>query len=80
MPTFLKTWRRSKNFLAFIRLIPRNGLLLGNGDDENLAPLLNVTHCPVKKFGLGEQNAVHGFNLRFGPTATEFEIPALNFI
>src|SRR5450631_1057402 len=68
-----------KTFGHFIRLIPRNGLLLGNGDDVNLKPLLNVTHCPVKKFGLGEGNAVQGFNLRFGPTATEFEIPSFKF-
>jgi UDP-N-acetylmuramate: L-alanyl-gamma-D-glutamyl-meso-diaminopimelate ligase len=68
-----------KSFSHFIRLIPRNGLLLGNGDDANLAPLLNVTHCPVKKFGLGENNSVQAFNLRFGPTATEFEIPSFKF-
>jgi UDP-N-acetylmuramate: L-alanyl-gamma-D-glutamyl-meso-diaminopimelate ligase len=53
--------------------------LLANGDDRNLAPLLNVTHCPVKRFGLGEDNAVHAFNLRFGPTASEFEIPSFKF-
>src|SRR5579862_3137891 len=68
-----------KSFSQFIRLVPRNGLLLGNGDDANLAPLLNVTHCPVKRFGLGADNAVHAFNLRFGPTATEFEIPSFKF-
>ncbi len=68
-----------KTFTHFIRLIPRNGLLLGNGDDANLAPLLNVTHCPVKRFGLAADNAVQGFNLRFGPTATEFEIPSFKF-
>ena len=66
-------------FKYFIRLIPRNGLLLGNGDDANLAPLLNVTHCPVKRFGLGEGNAVQAFNIRYGPTATEFEIPSFKF-
>ncbi|HOC56134.1 MAG TPA: UDP-N-acetylmuramate:L-alanyl-gamma-D-glutamyl-meso-diaminopimelate ligase [Verrucomicrobiota bacterium] len=66
-------------FKYFIRLIPRNGLLLGNGDDPSLAPLLNVTHCPVKRFGLGEANAVQAFNLRFGPTATEFETPSFRF-
>jgi UDP-N-acetylmuramate: L-alanyl-gamma-D-glutamyl-meso-diaminopimelate ligase len=54
-------------------------LLLGNGDDPNLAPLLNVTHCPVKRFGLGEGNAVKAFNLRYGPTASEFEIPSFKF-
>ncbi|MGC9940247.1 MAG: UDP-N-acetylmuramate:L-alanyl-gamma-D-glutamyl-meso-diaminopimelate ligase [Verrucomicrobiota bacterium] len=68
-----------KTFSHFIRLVPRNGLLLGNGDDQNLDSLLNVTHCPVKKFGLGENNAVQAFNLRFGPTATEFEIPSFKF-
>jgi UDP-N-acetylmuramate: L-alanyl-gamma-D-glutamyl-meso-diaminopimelate ligase len=68
-----------KTFSHFIRLVPRNGLLLGNGDDANLAPLLNVTHCPVKRFGLGADNAVQAFNLRFGPTATEFEIPSFKF-
>jgi UDP-N-acetylmuramate: L-alanyl-gamma-D-glutamyl-meso-diaminopimelate ligase len=68
-----------KSFSHFIRLIPRNGLLLGNGDDENLAPLLNVTHCPVKKFGLGENNSAQAFNIRYGPTATEFEIPSFAF-
>ena len=68
-----------KSFSHFIRLIPRNGLLLGNGDDLNLAPLLNVTHCPVKRFGLGESNAVEAFNIRYGPTASEFEIPSFKF-
>jgi len=68
-----------KTFSHFIRLVPRGGLLLGNGDDPNLAPLLNVTHCPVKRFGLGPENAVQAFNLRFGPTATEFEIPSFKF-
>jgi UDP-N-acetylmuramate: L-alanyl-gamma-D-glutamyl-meso-diaminopimelate ligase len=67
------------SFKRLINLVPRNGLLLGNGDDPNLAPLLNVTHCPVKRFGLGEENSVHGFNVRLGPTASEFEIPSFKF-
>ncbi|HKW30124.1 MAG TPA: Mur ligase family protein, partial [Verrucomicrobiae bacterium] len=68
-----------KTFSHFTRLVPRNGLLLGNGDDPNLAPLLNVTHCPVQRFGLGENNKVRAFNIRYGPTATEFEIPSFKF-
>jgi UDP-N-acetylmuramate: L-alanyl-gamma-D-glutamyl-meso-diaminopimelate ligase len=67
------------SFQHFIRLVPRNGLLLGNGDDTRLAPLLNVTHCPVKRFGLDEGNAVQAFNIRYGPTATDFEIPSFKF-
>jgi UDP-N-acetylmuramate: L-alanyl-gamma-D-glutamyl-meso-diaminopimelate ligase len=33
----------------------------------------------VKRFGLGENNAVQAFNIRYGPTATEFEIPSFKF-
>jgi UDP-N-acetylmuramate: L-alanyl-gamma-D-glutamyl-meso-diaminopimelate ligase len=67
------------SFRRFINLIPRNGQLLANGDDPGLAPLLEVTHCPVKRFGLGEANAVRAFNLKFGPTASEFETPSAKF-
>ena len=38
-----------------------------------------MTHCPVKRFGLGDGNAVQAFNIRYGPTATEFEIPSFKF-
>ena len=68
-----------KTFSHFIRLVPRNGLLLGNGDDPSLAPLLHVNFCPVKRFGLGEENAVRATNVRLGPTASEFEIPSAKF-
>ena len=68
-----------KTFSHFIRIVPRNGLLLGNGDDPNLAPLLNVNFCPVKRFGLGENNAVRATNLRLGSSASEFEIPSAKF-
>jgi UDP-N-acetylmuramyl pentapeptide synthase len=79
-PTFSRTSARSKPpSRRLINLIPRNGQLLANGDDPNLAPLLDVTHCPVKRFGLGADNSVHGFNLRYGPTASEFEIPSFKF-
>lgn len=67
------------SFRNLTRLVPRNGLLLGNGDDLNLAPLLHVTHCPVKRFGLGEGNAIQAFNIQYGPTATVFEIPSFKF-
>src|SRR5947208_2214420 len=68
-----------KSFGHMVRLIPRNGLLLANGDDANIASLLNVNFCPVKRFGLGEHNSVRAFNMRYGPTATEFEIPSFKF-
>src|SRR5580698_4747232 len=66
-------------FKRFINLIPRNGQLFANGDDESLAPLLNVTHCPIKRFGLGENNAWRAANLALAPTVTEFEVPSFKF-
>ena len=38
-----------------------------------------MTHCPVKRFGLSEGNSIQAFNIRYGPTATEFEIPSFKF-
>src|SRR5262249_40272273 len=66
-------------FRRLINLVPRNGLLLANGDDPNLAPLLEVHHCPVKRFGLGEANAVRAMNVKLAATASEFEIPSFKF-
>ncbi len=68
-----------KAFSHLIRLVPRNGLLLANGDDPRLAPLLNISHCPVKQFGLGGHNAIRAFNLQLGPTASSFETPSFRF-
>jgi UDP-N-acetylmuramate: L-alanyl-gamma-D-glutamyl-meso-diaminopimelate ligase len=46
-----------KTFSHLIRLVPSNGLLLANGTDENVAPLLDIDFCPVKRFGLsGDQD------------------------
>jgi UDP-N-acetylmuramate: L-alanyl-gamma-D-glutamyl-meso-diaminopimelate ligase len=66
-------------FKRLINLIPRNGLLLANGDDPNLRPLLEKTPCPVKTFGLGEGNAIRAANLKLAATASEFELPSFKF-
>lgn len=67
------------SFKRLVNLVPRNGLLLANGDDPNLAPLLDVPHCPIKRFGLGEGNSIRAFNVKLAPTASEFEIPSFKF-
>ncbi len=67
------------SFKRFINLIPRNGLLLANGDEPNLAPLLAAAPCPVKRFGLGEDNAFRAVNLNLAATASVFETPNHKF-
>jgi UDP-N-acetylmuramate: L-alanyl-gamma-D-glutamyl-meso-diaminopimelate ligase len=61
-------------FKRFINLVPRNGLLLANGDDENLAPLLGIKHCPVKRFGLGEGNDIRAAHLKLEELHSEFQV------
>jgi len=60
-------------------LVPRNGLILGNGDDENLAPILEVKHCPVKRFGLGSGNDYQAQRLHLSPTDSSFELGETRF-
>ena len=68
------------SFRRFINLIPRNGLLLANGDDDNIAPLLKDAPSPVERFGLHDglkaenlRPSVEG--ARFTVGGSEFSIP-----
>jgi UDP-N-acetylmuramate: L-alanyl-gamma-D-glutamyl-meso-diaminopimelate ligase len=67
------------SFRRFIALIPRNGLLLGNGDEPNLSGLLGVRHCPVKRFGLGENNDIRASGLALRPDGSDFQLGDVRF-
>ncbi len=67
------------SFRRLINLIPRSGLLLANGDEPALAPLLEVRHCPVKRFGLGEVNEIRASGLILRETVSEFELGGTRF-
>lgn len=67
------------SFRRFIHLIPRNGLLLANGDEAHLAPLLDVRHCPVKRFGLGAENELKATGLVLKDDSSEFELGGTRF-
>lgn len=53
-----------KTFSHLIRLVPRRGRLVVNGDDPNLAPLLPEAPCPVQRFGLAEGNDLRASAVR----------------
>jgi UDP-N-acetylmuramate: L-alanyl-gamma-D-glutamyl-meso-diaminopimelate ligase len=61
-------------FKRFINLIPRNGLLLANGDEPNLSPLLGIQHCPVRRFGLGCGNEIRATELQFNVQSSKFNL------
>jgi UDP-N-acetylmuramate: L-alanyl-gamma-D-glutamyl-meso-diaminopimelate ligase len=67
------------SFKRVINLVPRNGLLLANGDDENVTGLLRVKHCPIARFGLGEGNDRCAVNLRLEGTRSIFELDGESF-
>ena len=43
-----------KSFRLFVRLVPRNGVVLANGDDPIVREVLEVSCSPVETFGFGE--------------------------
>ena len=62
------------SFRRMVNLIPGNGLLVANGDDLNVAELLEIDHCPVQRFGLGAGNEVRGEALKFSEKGACFEV------
>ena len=67
------------SFRRFIHLSPRNGLLLANGDEANITPLLDVRHCPIKRFGLGVDNELRASGLVLKEDSSEFELGGTRF-
>ena len=67
------------SFRRFIHLIPRNGLLLANGDEANITSLLDVRHCPIKRFGLGVDNELRASGLVLKEDSSEFELGGTRF-
>ncbi len=58
-----------------MRLVPRNGTIVCNGDDENLAPLLEkFDRCPVLRVGTGEHCDVRILHFRETPQGSEFSL------
>ena len=68
-----------KSFSQFIRLIPRNGLLLANGDETNLHGMLDVKHCRVQRFGLSQGNDVRAERIELAGDLSKFSIGGTTF-
>lgn len=66
-------------FRRMVNLIPRNGLLLANGDEPNLAPVLDVKHCPVKRFGLSDANEIRASGLVLKENSSDFHLGDTTF-
>ena len=67
------------SFRHLINIVPRNGLLLANADDANLVPLLGIDHCPVRRFGLGDNSDDLASGLDFSESGSEFRLGDTTF-
>ena len=67
------------SFQRLINIIPRNGLLLANGDEPNLLPLTGVGHCPVRHFGLGNDCDAQADQLLFSESGSTFRLGSAQF-
>ncbi len=67
------------SFQRLINIIPRNGLLLANGDEPNLLPLTGVGHCPVRHFGLGNDCDAQADQLLFSESGSTFQLGSAQF-
>lgn len=61
-------------FSRLLKVVPRNGLALINGDDANCLKAAEGSPCPVKKVGLGESCDLQISGLDYHPTGSKFEI------
>ncbi len=68
------------SFQRLINIVPRNGLLLANGDDANLEPLLGIDHCPVRRFGLGGDCDDLASGLAYNESGSEFRLGDTTFL
>ena len=62
------------SFQRFAKLIPRNGLLLINGDDLILREFLEVRHCPAKSFGLEIENQTRAEHIQLRASGSAFQV------
>ncbi len=54
---YFKTFENIKNsFIKYVKLLPTDGLLVVNGDDNNCLDLLKYVDCTVRTYGIKNKN------------------------
>ncbi|MEC9460860.1 MAG: Mur ligase family protein [SAR324 cluster bacterium] len=63
-----------KSFRQMLRLIPQNGVIAANGDDDNVQDVLKSAYSPVINFGLGEACDVRAVKIEASESGTNFVV------
>lgn len=53
------------SFLKFAQILPKDGLLIANGDDERVRGILKDVHSNITTFGLNEDNDWRAVNINY---------------
>ena len=61
-------------FRRLVNIVPRNGLVLANGDDPNVRAVIADAPCPVKTFGLGPGNDIRATHLELATDHSSFHV------
>jgi UDP-N-acetylmuramate: L-alanyl-gamma-D-glutamyl-meso-diaminopimelate ligase len=61
-------------FSRLLKVVPRNGLALINGDDENCLTAASDSPCPTKKIGFGESCDLRITDVEYLPRGSRFVI------
>jgi UDP-N-acetylmuramate: L-alanyl-gamma-D-glutamyl-meso-diaminopimelate ligase len=68
-----------RSFRQLIAVVPRNGIVLANGDDPNVLDVMRNAHCRVETFGLGENNQWRATDLKQTPAGSAFRVMNSDF-
>ena len=63
-----------KTFRLLLRIIPKKGIIVANGDDENVLNVLESSYSQKITFGFGEDCDFRAVNLNSNVNGTTFEI------
>ncbi|MDB5036434.1 MAG: mpl: udp-n-acetylmuramate:l-alanyl-gamma-d-glutamyl-meso-diaminopimelate ligase [Chlorobi bacterium] len=61
-------------FRRLVNIVPRNGVIVANGDDPNVAAVTGGAFTPVETFGLGEGCLWRAANIEYGAGSTSFDV------
>ena len=68
-----------KSFRLLLRVVPRNGIIFANGDDENVLDVIDKAPAPVLKVGFGRDNDRRITDVTYSEDTTEFTINAQRY-
>ena len=62
------------SFRRLVNVIPGNGALFVNGDEQNCLDVVSDAFCPVTTVGLGDENSVQITSIDYQPESSSFTV------